>query len=60
MSPTVHFRHNYKTNIAWADGHVTATKIPDDYDDIDAYLERFREWQLGMVDPVDNSLFDLK
>ena len=43
-----------------ADGHVTAMKMPDNYEGLDDYLESFREWLLGMVEPVDNSLFDLK
>lgn len=58
--PTIHFRHRLKANIAWADGHVGSLDMPDQYDSVNTYLEAFRELSLGMIEPLDNSLFDLK
>ncbi len=60
LKPTIHFRHKLKTNIAWTDGHVSSLKMPDQYDSVNAYLEAYRQSSLGMIEPVDNSLFDLK
>jgi prepilin-type N-terminal cleavage/methylation domain-containing protein/prepilin-type processing-associated H-X9-DG protein len=59
-SPTIHFRHNLRTNIAWVDGHVSSLEMPKQYDGVNAYLETYREHSLGMIEPFDNSLFDLK
>lgn len=58
--PTIHFRHRLKANIAWADGHVGSLDMPDQYDSANAYLEAYRELSLGMIEPLDNSLFDLE
>jgi len=58
--PTIHFRHRLKANVAWVDGHVGSVDMPDEYDSSTAYLETFRESSLGMVEPLDNSLFDLE
>ena len=58
--PTMHFRHSLKSNIAWADGHVGSLKIPDKYDSANSYLEASRNLLLGVAEPLDNSLFDLK
>jgi prepilin-type N-terminal cleavage/methylation domain-containing protein/prepilin-type processing-associated H-X9-DG protein len=58
--PTVHFRHRLKANVAWVDGHVDAMDMPKKYDTANAYLEAYRELSLGMVEPLNNSLFDLK
>lgn len=58
--PTIHFRHRLKANVAWVDGHIGSLDMPEKYDSTTAYLETFRELSLGMVEPLDNSLFDLR
>ena len=58
--PTIHFRHRLKSNIAWVDGHIGSLDMPGQYDSANAYLESYRELSLGMVEPLDNSLFDLE
>ena len=60
-TPTIHFRHhNLKANVAWVDGHVSSLAMPDSYNGTNAYLESYRMHLLGMFDPVNNRLFDLK
>lgn len=59
-NPTIHFRHNLRTNVAWVDGHVSSLEMPKQYDGANAYLETYREHSLGMIEPFDNRLFDLK
>ncbi|MDH4201699.1 MAG: prepilin-type N-terminal cleavage/methylation domain-containing protein [Phycisphaerae bacterium] len=58
-SPSIHFRHNKKANIAWCDGHVNAEKIAPD-DSINVYGVCSYDMQIGWFEPLDNSLFDLK
>ena len=59
MSPSIHFRHNDKANIGWADGHISHLEIAQ-FDDINAYGVSSGGLNLGWFDPIDNSLFDLK
>ena len=59
-TPTIHFRHRLKANVAWVDGHVSPLDMPESYEGSNAYLETYREHSVGMIDPVDNRLFDLK
>ncbi len=59
MSPSIHFRHQNKANVAWVDGHISSemmTKVNKK----DANLTRYASLQLGWFGPLDNSLFDLK
>ena len=58
-SPSIHFRHNRKANVAWCDGHVNSEKIASD-DSINAYGVRSYDMLIGWFEPLDNSLFDLK
>lgn len=58
-SPSIHFRHRDKANIAWVDGHVgDAVMAP--FRGINAYGVRSADVQIGWFEPLDNSLFDLK
>ena len=58
-SPSIHFRHNQKANIASCDGHVEAQKMAFD-DTVNAYGVRSYDVQIGWFEPLNNSLFDLK
>jgi prepilin-type processing-associated H-X9-DG protein len=57
-APSIHFRHNGRANVLWADGHVTSEKwewapeknIYDGYN---------RRWGIGWFGPKDNRLFDI-
>ncbi|MCE5187088.1 MAG: prepilin-type N-terminal cleavage/methylation domain-containing protein [Planctomycetaceae bacterium] len=58
-SPSIHFRHNQRANVAWCDGHVEAMAIAAD-NLVNAYGVRSCEQSVGWFEPLDNSLFDLK
>jgi prepilin-type N-terminal cleavage/methylation domain-containing protein/prepilin-type processing-associated H-X9-DG protein len=58
-SPSIHFRHRQKANIAWADCHISSDKRTD-YNGKNAYDVRSADFKIGWFGPLDNSLFDLK
>jgi prepilin-type processing-associated H-X9-DG protein/prepilin-type N-terminal cleavage/methylation domain-containing protein len=58
-SPSIHFRHNQKANIAWCDGHVEAKSIAVE-DSVNVYGVRSNDVSIGWFEPLDNSFFDLK
>ncbi len=58
-SPSIHFRHNGRTNVGWSDGHVNSRQKAD-CKDSDVYNADFDRVGLGWFEPLDNSLFDLK
>jgi prepilin-type processing-associated H-X9-DG protein/prepilin-type N-terminal cleavage/methylation domain-containing protein len=59
MSPTLHFRHQGRVNIGWADGHVDARQMAP-MDSVNVYGVESATMSLGWFDPADNSPFDLK
>lgn len=50
--PSVHFRHDGLANVAWADGHVTAEHLDQQYS------APLSDLKIGWFGPADNSLFD--
>ncbi len=58
-SPSIHFRHRGKANVAWGDGHIDVREMAD-YDGINAYGVRSADVMLGWFKPMDNTLFDLE
>jgi prepilin-type N-terminal cleavage/methylation domain-containing protein/prepilin-type processing-associated H-X9-DG protein len=58
-SPSIHFRHRGKANVAWSDGHIDARKMAD-YDGINVYGVKSADMMLGWFEPIDNTPFDLK
>jgi len=56
-SPSIHFRHRGRANIAWADGHVTAELMEWTYNTPNAYGANNQKAGLGWFGPKDNSLF---
>jgi prepilin-type processing-associated H-X9-DG protein len=59
MSPSIHFRHRNKANIAWVDGHISS-EVMAKFDEKNAYLVMSANLLLGWFGPLDNSLFDLQ
>jgi len=57
-SPSIHFRHRDKANIAWADGHVTLEPLAWTHPGKNAYGADNARAKLGFpASPHDNSLF---
>ena len=50
LSPSVHFRHGGRANVAWCDGHVTA-EAPAAYGTINQYGGDARTWKVGWFGP---------
>lgn len=59
MSPSIHFRHNHKASIGWADGHISASQIAV-FEDTNAYGINSVDMKIGWFEPVNNSMFDLE
>ncbi len=57
--PSLHFRHQGRNNIAWADGHVARESIAAD-ESLAALNVSEPAYQIGWFEPLDNSRFDLK
>ncbi|MBL7215122.1 MAG: prepilin-type N-terminal cleavage/methylation domain-containing protein [Phycisphaerae bacterium] len=58
-SPSIHFRHDERANIAWCDGHVGTEQIAEE-NSINIYGVCSFDMQIGWFEPLDNSRFDLK
>jgi prepilin-type N-terminal cleavage/methylation domain-containing protein/prepilin-type processing-associated H-X9-DG protein len=58
-SPSIHFRHRGKANVAWVDGHIDAREMAD-FDGINTYGVKSADMMLGWFEPIDNTPFDLK
>jgi len=56
-SPSIHFRHRNKANIAWADGHVTTEPFVWTYPTPNAFGGDNKLAHLGFIGPKDNSLY---
>jgi len=56
-SPTLHFRHRLKVNVAWADSHVSSESM-DWTEPQNVYGADNRVLMLGWFGPRNNSLFD--
>lgn len=58
-SPSIHFRHSGRANIGWADGHIGSRAMAESEAE-NVYGINSRLMMLGWIEPIDNSLFDLK
>jgi prepilin-type processing-associated H-X9-DG protein len=56
-SPSIHFRHRNRANIAWADGHVTSELFSWTYPGVNVYGANNLLLNLGYFGPHDNTLF---
>ncbi len=59
MSPSIHFRHQSRANIGWADGHVGTEEMAE-FGAANAYGADSSAFELGWFEPVDNTPFDLR
>jgi len=59
MSPSIHFRHDSRANICWADGHIDVCRMADFKKD-NVYSVDSASMKLGWFEPIDNSPFDLE
>lgn len=58
ISPSIHFRHGGRANVAWCDGHVSAERMSFTRDGSNIYGADNAASGLGWFGPDDNSLFD--
>lgn len=58
MAPSIHFRHNARANVLWADGHITSEKITWTVDE-NVYGGNNRYHGVGWFGPKSNALFDI-
>lgn len=52
-TPTIHFRHNKKTNVAWCDGHISSEKFA--FSKLSS--NKLNRYLIGWFGPKDNTLF---
>ena len=58
-SPSIHFRHNDRANVAWSDGHVTEEEVALE-ESLNVYGVKSSDMKIGWFAPLDNRYFDLK
>ncbi len=58
-SPSIHFRHKSKANLAWVDGHVDS-QVRAKFDGKNVYGVKSSDFNIGWLNPLDNSLYDLR
>lgn len=54
LSPSVHFRHDERTNVAWCDGHVSS-EGPSQLGGINRYGGDGSQWKVGWFGPADEN-----
>lgn len=57
-SPSIHFRHEFRANVVWCDGHVTSERYGWTTDE-NIYGGNNRRFGVGWFGPKNNSLFDV-
>jgi prepilin-type processing-associated H-X9-DG protein/prepilin-type N-terminal cleavage/methylation domain-containing protein len=50
LTPSVHFRHNGRANVAWCDGHITA-EAPAELGRTNGYGGDSEKWKIGWFGP---------
>lgn len=58
--PSIHFRHGFRANVLWADGHVTSEKFEWTKETDNWYGGNNAEHSIGWFGPKDNSLFEVQ
>ena len=56
-APSLHFRHGFRVNVIWCDGHVSSERF-DWAPDENVYGGDNGLWGVGWFGPRDNSYFD--
>ena len=59
ISPSIHFRHRGKADLAWSDGHVSS-EARADYNKENVYGVKSADFDIGWLAPLDNSPYDLR
>jgi prepilin-type N-terminal cleavage/methylation domain-containing protein len=59
MSPSIHFRHRGRANVGWVAGHVEENQMAE-FQQVSVYGVDSAAMNLGWLEPVDNTLFDLE
>ncbi len=59
MSPSIHFRHRGRANVAWADGHIEPREMAK-LDNKNVYGVDSADMKLGWFEPINNTPFDLE
>ena len=59
MSPSIHFRHESRANIGWADGHIETRQMANLEND-NVYGICSVDMNLGWFEPINNTEFDLE
>ena len=59
MSPSIHFRHRGRANIAWADSHIETRRMAK-LDNKNVYGVDSAGMKLGWFEPINNTPFDLE
>lgn len=61
QAPSIHFRHNMRCNVMWADGHATSERWGWVHDGgrNNVFGGDNARWGVGWFGPEDNSLFDV-
>lgn len=58
-SPSIHFRHRDKANVAWVDGRISSESRTE-YNGRNGYGVKSADFAIGWFGPLDNSQFDLE
>lgn len=56
-SPSIHFRHEFRANVVWCDGHITSERYGWTTDE-NIYGGQNRQFGVGWFGPENNVLFD--
>lgn len=59
-SPSIHFRHEFRANVVWCDGHVTSERFSWAPETPNIFGGENQRWGVGWFGPKDNSLFDCR
>lgn len=56
-TPSIHFRHNFRANVVWCDGHITSERYGWTTDE-NIYGGKNRQYGVGWFGPENNRIFD--
>jgi len=59
-TPSIHFRHEFRANVVWCDGHVTSERFDWAPDAPNIFGGLNQRWGVGWFGPKDNRLFDCR
>ena len=56
-TPSIHFRHNFRANVVWCDGHISSERYGWTIDE-NIYGGKNRQYGVGWFGPENNRIFD--